>query len=66
MIDAGTIRNSEQLFESSKILVPGGVHSGFRYRDPHPIYFKRAKGSKVWDVDGNEYLDCLVGNGRAY
>jgi glutamate-1-semialdehyde 2,1-aminomutase len=55
--------SSEELFRSSKILVPGGVHSGFRYRDPYPIYFNRANGSKVWDIDGNEYLDCLVGNG---
>jgi len=30
---------------------------------PHPIYFQRAKGSKIWDVDGNEYIDCVMNFG---
>ncbi len=55
--------NSKQEFETGKKLVPGGVNSGFRYRDPFPIYFKRAEGSRVWDIDDNEYIDFLVANG---
>jgi glutamate-1-semialdehyde 2,1-aminomutase len=39
------------------------VHSGVRFQEPHPIYFKRAKGSRVWDVDDNEYIDCIVNMG---
>jgi glutamate-1-semialdehyde 2,1-aminomutase len=54
---------SQQEFDSGKRLVPGGVNSGFRYRDPFPLYFSRAEGSRLWDVDGNEYLDFLVANG---
>ena len=54
---------SQQEFDSGKRLVPGGVNSGFRYRYPFPLYFSRAEGSRVWDIDGNEYLDFLVANG---
>ncbi len=57
------LEKSEKEFDAAKLLVTGGVHSGFRYRDPFPIYFKKALGSKVWDIDGNEYLDFLVANG---
>ena len=55
--------NSRQEYDTGRKLVPGGVNSGFRYRDPFPIYFSRAGGSRVWDIDGNEYLDFLVANG---
>ncbi len=54
---------SKQEFDLGKALVTGGVNSGFRYRDPFPIYFSRAQGSRVWDIDDNEYIDFLVGNG---
>ena len=40
-------------------IIPGGVHSNFR----QPVYFERADGSRLWDVDGNEYIDCVVNNG---
>lgn len=43
--------------------MPGGVHSSSRFRLPHPLYFSRAEGAYVWDVDGNRYLDCNMGNG---
>jgi len=54
---------SKGMFESAKQFITGGVHSGFRYIEPHPIYFSKAKGSRVWDVDGNEYIDCLINMG---
>ncbi|NIM44894.1 MAG: aminotransferase class III-fold pyridoxal phosphate-dependent enzyme [Nitrososphaeria archaeon] len=54
---------SREIFNSAKSFITGGVHSGFRYRTPHPIYFSRGKGSKVWDIDGNEYIDCLLNMG---
>lgn len=46
-----------------KRITAGGVNSNFRYRYPYPLYFSKAKGSKLWDVDGNEYIDCLVNYG---
>jgi glutamate-1-semialdehyde 2,1-aminomutase len=35
----------------------GGVPSSYQARDPWPIYLTHGLGSKVWDVDGNEYAD---------
>jgi glutamate-1-semialdehyde 2,1-aminomutase len=57
------LSKSRELFEIGGQIVTGGVHSGFRFREPFPIYVSKAIGSRVWDIDGNEYLDCLVGNG---
>jgi glutamate-1-semialdehyde 2,1-aminomutase len=55
--------NSKVLYESARRVITGGVHSGVRFQEPHPIYFKRAKGSRIWDVDENEYIDCIVNMG---
>jgi glutamate-1-semialdehyde 2,1-aminomutase len=35
----------------------GGVSSSFHGRDPWPLYLARGEGARVWDVDGNEYVD---------
>ncbi|WP_233437666.1 aspartate aminotransferase family protein [Candidatus Korarchaeum cryptofilum] len=48
---------SGEIFEEVSGMVPFGVNSNYRYADPYPIYMKRAKGSRIWDVDGNEYID---------
>src|SRR5713226_9283815 len=56
-------RTSASLFTQASEFITGGVHSGFRFRTPYPIYFSRAKGARMWDVEGNPYLDCLVSNG---
>ncbi len=50
---------SKVLFDEYRKVVPGGVNSNFRA----PIYFEKAQGSRLWDVDGNEYVDCVVNNG---
>ncbi len=52
-------RRSEALLMRNEGVVPGGVHSNFR----SPVYFARARGSHLWDVDNNEYVDCVVNNG---
>ena len=54
---------SKAIFEKAKVDVPFGVHSTYRYSDPYPIYFTRSKGSRLWDVDGNEYVDYNMGFG---
>jgi len=54
---------SKALFERAKIDVPFGVHSTYRYADPYPMYFTRAEGTRLWDVDGNEYTDYNMGFG---
>jgi len=37
--------------------IPLGVASNYRAYDPYPIFVKRGAGSKLWDIDGNEYID---------
>ncbi len=50
------------LFEKSQQLIPGGVNSpvrAFRSVGGTPIFFKRGLGSKLWDVDGKQYIDYI-------
>jgi glutamate-1-semialdehyde 2,1-aminomutase len=56
---------SVRLFEKAKKLVAGGVSSQIRVNEPAevPLFFTRAKGSKMWDADGNEYIDYIQGMG---
>jgi Glutamate-1-semialdehyde aminotransferase len=50
-------KKSKEIFENAKELTPYGVHSNYRALDPYPIYFRSGKGSRLYDADGNEYLD---------
>jgi glutamate-1-semialdehyde 2,1-aminomutase len=52
--------NSQQLLDENAKLIPGGLASLNRKADP-VIAFTRAKGSRLWDVDGNEYIDYHAG-----
>ncbi len=47
---------SDALFERSRCVAPGGVHTAARRLDP-AIAWERAEGAYIWDVDGNRYLD---------
>ncbi|HEX6971345.1 MAG TPA: aspartate aminotransferase family protein [Limnochordia bacterium] len=49
-------QRSKELFERNRRVIPGGVVSLNRAVDPE-IAFVRGRGSRVWDVDGNEYID---------
>jgi len=59
----GQTVKSEEMFKRASRVVPGGVHSNARYIAPYPLYFLRAEGNKIWDIDGNEYLDYFVNHG---
>lgn len=53
---------SKKLFAKAKELIPGGVNSpvrAFRSVDGEPFFVRRARGSKIWDVDGNEMIDYV-------
>ena len=53
---------SEALYDEATTLIPGGVNSpvrAFLSVDAKPFYVARAKGSSLFDVDGNEYLDFV-------
>jgi glutamate-1-semialdehyde 2,1-aminomutase len=55
------LTRSEELFEKAKRLMPGGVNSPVRAFSPYPFFTKRAQGSRLYDIDGNEYIDyCLA------
>ena len=56
--------NSKKLYEEAKKMVPGGVSSSIRQTEwPVPLFFKSAKGSKMTDVDDNEFIDYVMGMG---
>lgn len=48
---------SHAAHERAKKVVPLGVGSNFRAYDPYPLFISKAKGGRIWDLDGNEYLD---------
>jgi len=59
---------SSQLFRTAQQYIPGGVNSpvrAFRNVDGEPFFVDRAKGAKIWDVDGNEYIDYVGSWGPA-
>ena len=54
---------SKQYFTKAKRIIPGGVNSPVRaYKavGGNPIFISSAKGSKIYDVDGNEYIDYVL------
>ncbi|AKB73579.1 Glutamate-1-semialdehyde aminotransferase [Methanosarcina lacustris Z-7289] len=56
-----TFDKSRQMYEKAKTLIPGGVSSPVRAIKPYPFYTASADGSKIRDLDGNEYIDyCLA------
>ena len=55
--------NSAEIFEKAKKVIPGGVNSPVRafgsVNKSYPIFAKKAKGSKIWCEDNNEYIDYI-------
>ena len=56
----GLTPQSKTLFARAEKVMSGGVSHLQRYYWPYPVYATRAKGSKFWDVDGNEYVDLWM------
>jgi glutamate-1-semialdehyde 2,1-aminomutase len=56
-------QKSRQLFERAQGCFPSGVTHDGRNAKPFPIYATEAKGTRKWDVDGNEYVDYVMGHG---
>jgi glutamate-1-semialdehyde 2,1-aminomutase len=53
---------SDKMFEKAKEVIPGGVNSPVRACKSvgrNPIFIQKAKGSKIYDIDGNEYIDFV-------
>lgn len=54
---------SEKAFEEAKGLMPGGVNSpvrAFKSVGMNPIFMDYGKGAKIYDIDGNEYIDYVL------
>jgi glutamate-1-semialdehyde 2,1-aminomutase len=55
---------SEALYAEAQRYLAGGVSSNFRLGvPPLPLFFERAEGARLYDVDGNEYVDYMLGMG---
>jgi glutamate-1-semialdehyde 2,1-aminomutase len=54
---------SEKLFKMALNLIPGGVNSpvrAFKAVNSKPLFITKASGSKIWDVDGNKFIDYVM------
>ncbi|KAG6407667.1 hypothetical protein SASPL_130664 [Salvia splendens] len=63
-----TLTKSEEAFKAAKELMPGGVNSpvrAFKSVGGQPIIIDSVKGSHMWDIDGNEYIDYVGSWGPA-
>ncbi len=59
-----TYTQSAKLLERAKNSLAGGVSSEFRkYNHPHALFYSHAEGCRIYDVDGNEYLDFTLSQG---
>ena len=56
---------SDALRSRAEQVIPGGVSSNVRLTAPR-VFFARGAGPRLWDVDGREYIDYLLGQGPAF
>lgn len=57
------MKASEKLYQQAQRYIPGGVNSpvrAFQAVRGTPLFIRRAQGAKIWDVDGNEYIDYVA------
>lgn len=61
-MEESTRKKSRELFQEAQKLIPGGVNSpvrAFKAVGGNPIFIQRAAGSKIYDVDGHEFIDYV-------
>ena len=59
-----TFSKSQELYDRACNSIAAGVNSGIRKMEqPVPLYFDHGDGPRLWDVDGNEYIDFQIGQG---
>lgn len=54
---------SARLYEEARQVFPSGITHDSRFMQPFPLYVDHAQGARKWDVDGNEYIDFVLGHG---
>ncbi|GFP22448.1 glutamate-1-semialdehyde 2,1-aminomutase, partial [Candidatus Hakubella thermalkaliphila] len=55
-------QNSQQLYQKACQHIPGGVNSpvrAFKSVGMKPLFISRGQGSRIYDVDGNQYIDYV-------
>ena len=66
-MSAGRYTESEELLARARRVVPGGVYGHQAPRmvvaGAYPYFFARGEGCRVWDVDGNEFIDLMCSYG---
>jgi glutamate-1-semialdehyde 2,1-aminomutase len=55
--------HAEQLYDRAKRFLAGGVSSDARRAAGTPLFVDHARGAELWDVDGNRYVDYVLGQG---
>ena len=60
---AASRARSRALYDEACAIIPGGTVSRARILPPFPFFAVRGKGSRLYDADGNEYIDCTIGFG---
>jgi glutamate-1-semialdehyde 2,1-aminomutase len=53
-------KKSAEWFARASDHLPGGVTGNVKFYPPYPVFAKKAKGSHLWDLDGNEYIDYML------
>ncbi len=56
-------KKSAEHFQHALDVIPGGVTANIKYFAPHPLVMEKGKNSRIYDVDGNEYVDYLLSYG---
>jgi len=57
---------SKQMYARAGQALAGGVTGNMRLYQPYPLYMTHGQGSKTYDIDNNEYVDCFLGNGPLF
>ena len=53
----------KELLEKARRLLPGGTLGNITVRDDLDFLVREGRGSRIWDVSGNEYVDWMMGSG---
>jgi glutamate-1-semialdehyde 2,1-aminomutase len=51
--------SSQKMYDRALSSLPGGNTRTTVFMKPYPIYAARGEGCLVWDLDGNEFIDCI-------
>lgn len=62
---ASSTSRSDRLRERARAVIPGGVNSNVRLQSP-PVFIDRGSGAWLWDVEGHDYVDYVLGQGPAF